>query len=163
MRLRQRQSSKGQLAPGARLNERELAQALNVSRTPLREAIKHAFARRGAWWAAELRRGGGADVRAGRDTFEVIAGLEGQSGESGGSASARPSWPRSAPALRDDGRLDARRDLPTYRLNAQIHTLINAAAQNPVLAQTTSATSTRGCRRCAFRSNRRGEVEARSP
>ena len=32
-----------QLAPGAKLNERELCEVLNVSRTPLREAIKD-------WW-----------------------------------------------------------------------------------------------------------------
>ena len=30
----------GQITPGAKLNERELSQLLNVSRTPLREAIK---------------------------------------------------------------------------------------------------------------------------
>ena len=30
----------GRIAPGAKLNERELSEALSVSRTPLREAIK---------------------------------------------------------------------------------------------------------------------------
>ena len=71
-----------QLAPGAKLNERELCEVLNVSRTPLREAIKMLAAEglvellpnRGAI-ALQLTE---ADVL---NTFEVMAGLEGQSGE----------------------------------------------------------------------------------
>ena len=39
MRLRQ-MLVEGRIAPGAKLNERELAEILQVSRTPLREAIK---------------------------------------------------------------------------------------------------------------------------
>ena len=39
VRLRQR-IVEGHLAPGRKLNERELAESLRVSRTPLREAIK---------------------------------------------------------------------------------------------------------------------------
>ena len=39
VRLRQR-IVEGHLAPGAKLNERELSELLQVSRTPLREAIK---------------------------------------------------------------------------------------------------------------------------
>ena len=39
LRLRQR-IVEGQLAPGDKLNERELSESLQVSRTPLREAIK---------------------------------------------------------------------------------------------------------------------------
>ena len=72
----------GSIAPGAKLNERELSEVLNVSRTPLREAIKMLAAEglvellpnRGAI-AVELTE---ADVR---NTFEVMAGLEAQSGE----------------------------------------------------------------------------------
>ena len=67
----------GSIAPGAKLNERELSEVLNVSRTPLREAIKMLAAEglvellpnRGAI-AVELTE---ADVR---NTFEVMAGLE---------------------------------------------------------------------------------------
>jgi DNA-binding GntR family transcriptional regulator len=70
------------IAPGAKLNERELSEVLNVSRTPLREAIKMLAAEglvellpnRGAI-AVELSP---ADVL---NTFEVMAGLEAQSGE----------------------------------------------------------------------------------
>ncbi|MEP7057247.1 MAG: winged helix-turn-helix domain-containing protein, partial [Caldimonas sp.] len=39
VRLRQR-IVEGRIAPGAKLNERELSAELQVSRTPLREAIK---------------------------------------------------------------------------------------------------------------------------
>ena len=39
LRLRQ-MLVESQIPPGAKLNERELAEVLNVSRTPLREAIK---------------------------------------------------------------------------------------------------------------------------
>src|SRR3954471_22106510 len=71
----------GRIAPGAKLNERELSEVLNVSRTPLREAIKMLAAEglvellpnRGAI-AVSLTE---ADVR---DTFEVMGGLEGMSG-----------------------------------------------------------------------------------
>jgi DNA-binding GntR family transcriptional regulator len=46
-----------------------------------------------------------------------------------------------------------RRDLPTYyRINAQIHTLINAAARNPVLTQTWRTVNAR-LQAMRFRSN----------
>jgi DNA-binding GntR family transcriptional regulator len=69
------------IAPGAKLNERALCESLNISRTPLREAIKALAAEglvallpnRGAVAVALTE----ADVR---HTFEVMAGLEGQSG-----------------------------------------------------------------------------------
>lgn len=137
VRLRQR-IVEGQLAPGAKLNERELAQALNVSRTPLREAIKMLAAE----GLVELLPNRGAVVaqmseQDVSDTFEVIAGLEGQSGEL---AAQRISETELAEIRALHFEMMAawtRRDLPTYyRINAQIHTLINAAARNPVLAQT---------------------------
>ena len=72
----------GRIAPGAKLNERELAELLGVSRTPLREAIKLLAAEglvdllpnRGAV-AVKLTE---ADVL---DSFELLAGLEAMSGE----------------------------------------------------------------------------------
>ena len=137
VRLRQR-IVEGQLAPGAKLNERELAQALNVSRTPLREAIKMLAAE----GLVELLPNRGAVVAQMSeqdviDTFEVIAGLEGKSGEL---AAQRISEAELAEIRALHFEMMAawtRRDLPTYyRINAQIHTLINAAASNPVLAQT---------------------------
>src|SRR6187551_2693773 len=70
------------ILPGAKLNERELSEVLNVSRTPLREAIKMLAAEglvellpnRGAIAVALSE----ADVL---NTFEVMAGLEGMAGE----------------------------------------------------------------------------------
>jgi DNA-binding GntR family transcriptional regulator len=125
----------GRIAPGAKLNERELATVLRVSRTPLREAIKILAAEglldlvpnRGAT-AVSL---GVDDVR---HTFEVMAGLEALSGE----LAAQRITPAELAAMKA---LQVQmmvaysdRDLSAYyRLNGQIHAAINAAARNPVL------------------------------
>jgi DNA-binding GntR family transcriptional regulator len=136
-RLRQR-IVEGAIAPGAKLNERELSESLHVSRTPLREAIKMLAAEglvellpnRGAV-AASL---GEQDVA---DTFEVIAGLEGQSGELAAQRITDAELAEIRALHYEMLAAFTRRDLSTYyRLNAQIHTLINAAARNPVLTQT---------------------------
>lgn len=152
-RLRQR-LVEGQIAPGAKLNERELSESLQVSRTPLREAIKMLAAEglvellpnRGAV-AASLS---AQDVA---DTFEVIAGLEGQSGALAAQR-ITPAELAEIQALHYE-MLAAftRRDLSTYyRLNAQIHTLINAAARNPVLTHTWRTVNAR-LQALRFRSN----------
>lgn len=128
----------GRIAPGAKLNERALAEQLQVSRTPLREAIKTLAAEglvellpnRGAV-AAQLS---AQDVA---DTFEVIAGLEGQSGELAAQRITAPELAEIRALHYEMLAAHTRRDLPTYyRLNAQIHERINAAARNPVLTQT---------------------------
>ena len=84
------------------------------------------------------------------DTFEVIAGARGPGG--------RARLPAHHDAELDEIRAlhfemlaaHTRRDLPTYyRLNAAIHSHINAAARNAVLAARSTARSTRACRRCA--------------
>jgi DNA-binding GntR family transcriptional regulator len=89
----------GRIAPGAKLNERELCELLNVSRTPLREAIKMLAAEglvellpnRGAI-AVSLTE---ADVL---NTFEVMAGLEAHVRRTGRRAHHdRRNWPRSRP------------------------------------------------------------------
>ncbi len=146
------------IAPGAKLNERELSEILNVSRTPLREAIKMLAAEglvellpnRGAI-AVELTE---ADVR---NTFEVMAGLEAQSGE------------LAALRITDDELQEikamhyemlaayTRQDLPTYyRLNAAIHNAVNLAAKNPVLTATYQQVNAR-LQALRFRSNQDGE------
>ncbi len=126
----------GHIAPGAKLNERALAEALHVSRTPLREAIKmlaseglvDLLPNRGAV-AVKLTE---ADVV---HSFELLAELEGLAGELAAQ--------RIGDAAREELRAKhyemlachARRDLSGYyRLNALIHAGINAAAANPVLA-----------------------------
>lgn len=135
----------GRIAPGAKLNERELSEALHVSRTPLREAIKQLAAEglvdllpnRGAV-AVRL---GEADVE---HAFEVLAALEGLSGEL---AAARATEAEIAEirALHYEMRAcHARSDLSGYyRLNAQIHAAINAAARNPVLQRHYAAINAR--------------------
>src|SRR5262245_61949500 len=128
----------GRIAPGAKLNERELAEALRVSRTPLREAIKvlaseglvDLLPNRGAV-AVSLSE---ADIV---DTFEVLAQLEGFSGE----LAARRITTEELAELRalhyEMVACFTRRDLSGYyRLNAKIHSLINAAAKSPALTRT---------------------------
>lgn len=153
----------GQIAPGAKLNERELCEVLHVSRTPLREAIKMLAAEglvellpnRGAI-AVQLDE---ADIL---NTFEVMAGLEGLSGEL---AAQRISAGELAEIKAMHFEMLAaytRRDLSVYyRLNAAIHSAINAAARNPVLASTYEQVNAR-LQALRFRSNLDGEKWARA-
>jgi DNA-binding GntR family transcriptional regulator len=144
----------GAIEPGQKLNERALAEQLNVSRTPLREAIRMLAAEglvellphRGAV-AAQFS---AQDVA---DTFEVIAGLEGQSGQLAAERIG-PDELSEIRALNFEMRAaHTRRDLPTYyRLNATIHDHINAAARNPVLKQTYLTVNAR-LQALRFRSN----------
>ena len=153
VRLRQR-IVEGQVAPGAKLNERALSEQLQVSRTPLREAIKMLAAEglvvllpnRGAV-VAQLS---AQDVV---DTFEVIAGLEGQSGELAAQRITEAELAEIRALHFEMRAAHTRRDLPTYyRLNALIHNQINAAARNPVLIQTYRTINAR-LQALRFRSN----------
>jgi len=153
VRLRER-IVEGRIAPGAKLNERELSAALQVSRTPLREAIRMLAAE----GLVELKPNRGAVVaqmsqQDVADTFELIAALEGQSGE----LAAQRITPAELAELRalhfEMLAAHARGDLPTYyRLNAQIHVGINAAARNKVLTQTWANINAR-LQALRFRSN----------
>lgn len=135
----------GRIAPGSKLNERELAERLGVSRTPLREAIR-ALAAEGL---VDLLPNRGAvavqmDEETVRHTFEVLAGLEGLSGE----LAAQRITDAEVAELRalhyEMLACHARGDLPGYyRFNAQIHDGINAAAKNPVLTSTYRALNAR--------------------
>ncbi|OQW55481.1 MAG: GntR family transcriptional regulator [Proteobacteria bacterium SG_bin9] len=126
----------GDLAPGARIPERELCEKFEVSRTPLREALK-VLAAEGL---IELLANRGARVRVFsegdiRNLFEVIAGLDFVAGR------------LACERITDEGianierlHLDMytcymRRELADYfRLNQQIHQEIVDAAGNPVLS-----------------------------
>lgn len=147
----------GALAPGARLNERELSERLGVSRTPLREAFRLLAAEglllqlpnRGVQVVALSRE----DVR---HAFEVMASLEGLAGELAAA--------RATDADLDDlrvlqGDLESahkRRDLPGYyRVNRAIHDRLNAIAANPVLAQAYRTLNAR-LHALRFRSNLNG-------
>jgi DNA-binding GntR family transcriptional regulator len=143
-----------QIAPGAKLNERELSEVLQVSRTPLREAIKMLAAEglvellpnRGAI-AVELTED---DVL---HTFEVMAGLEALSGEL---AAQRVTDAELAEIRAMHFEMLAaytRRDLSAYyRLNSAIHRAVNAAAKNPVLTATYNQVNAR-LQALRFRSN----------
>ena len=148
----------GQIAPGAKLNERELSQLLNVSRTPLREAIKMLAAE----GLVELLPNRGAiavslteeDVLA---TFEVMAGLEGMAGE----LAAQRITPQELAEIQamqfEMMAAYTRRDLSAYyALNARIHNAINDAAKNPVLSTVYNQVNAR-LQALRFRSNQDGE------
>lgn len=153
VRLRQR-IVEGQLAPGAKLNERELSELLQVSRTPLREAIRMLAAE----GLVELLPNRGAVVaqmsaQDVADTFELIAGLEGQSGELAAQRISDAQLAEIRALHYEMLAAHTRRDLPGYyRLNAQIHSHINAAAANRVLTQTWANVNAR-LQALRFRSN----------
>jgi DNA-binding GntR family transcriptional regulator len=148
----------GHIAPGAKLNERELSEELKVSRTPLREAIKMLAAEglvellpnRGAI-AVELSE---TDIL---NTFEVMAGLEGQSGELAAQRITDSELAEIKAMHYEMMAAYTRRDLSAYyRLNAAIHHAINAAARNPVLTATYNQVNAR-LQALRFRSNQDGE------
>lgn len=148
----------GQIAPGAKLNERALCEVLHISRTPLREAIKMLAAE----GLVELlpNRGSVAvklDAHDVRHTFEVMAALEALSGRL---AAERITDTELAEiqALHFEMRAaHARQDLSRYyQLNAAIHRAINVAARNPVLTHTYNQVNAR-LQALRFRSNQDGE------
>jgi len=146
------------IPPGAKLNERELSGVLNVSRTPLREAIKMLAAE----GLVELLPNRGAiavqlteqDVR---NTFEVMAGLEAQSGELAAQRITDGELTEIKAMHYEMLAAYTRGDLPTYyRLNAAIHNAINMAAKNPVLPLTYLQVNAR-LQALRFKSNQDGE------
>jgi DNA-binding GntR family transcriptional regulator len=135
----------GRIAPGAKLNERELCEQLRVSRTPLREAIKLLAAEglvdllpnRGAV-AVKLSE---ADVM---HSFELLAMLEGMAGELAAQRITEAELAELRAKHYEMLASFARRDLSGYyRLNAQIHAAIGDAAKNPVFANTYRAVNAR--------------------
>lgn len=144
----------GELAPGARLNERELSERLGVSRTPLREAFRMLAAdgllvqlpNRGAQVVALSP----DDVR---HAFEVMASLEGLSGELAAQRVIDDDL-RDLRALQAEMEAaHARHDLPTYyRVNRAIHDRINGVAGNPILTHAFRTLNTR-LHALRFRSN----------
>ena len=146
----------GAIAPGAKLNERELAEQLQVSRTPLREAIKMLAAE----GLVELlpNRGAVAVQLTERATSPT------PSRSSPGSKASRANWRRSASRDAELAEIRAlhyemlaaytRRDLSDLlpHQRARSTTTINAAARNPVLTQTYRTVNAR-LQALRFRSN----------
>lgn len=135
----------GLVPPGARLNERVLCQQLQVSRTPLREALK-VLAAEGL---VELLPNRGAivtpiSVAEIDHVFEVLGPLEGLSGEL---ACARISDAQLAEirALHFEMlRHHSRGDRAQYfRCNQAIHEAIAGAAANPILQASYGALNAR--------------------
>src|SRR5476649_393436 len=144
----------GELAPGARLNERELSERLGVSRTPLREAFRMLAAdgllvqlpNRGA----QVVSLSAEDVR---HAFEVMATLEGLSGELAVAHVTETDLADLAALQAEMEEAHARHNLPSYyRANRAIHDRINAIAGNPILTHTFQTLNAR-LHALRFRSN----------
>lgn len=128
----------GRLAPGARLNERELCEKLGISRTPLREAIK-LLATEGL---VELVPNRGAIVSAVEpariaETLTVMGALEGLAGELA-CANATEKGIERIRRLHDEMlAMHAKGDLAGYfRYNQMIHMSLVEASGNATLANT---------------------------
>ncbi len=147
----------GRIAPGAKLNERELCEQLAVSRTPLREAIKMLAAE----GLVELLPHRGAiapalDAESVRHTFELMGGLEALSGELAAQRITDAELAEIQALHFEMLAAYTRRDLSAYyQLNARIHRAINAAAKNPVLTSTYDRVNAR-LQALRFRSNQDG-------
>jgi DNA-binding GntR family transcriptional regulator len=144
----------GELAPGARLNERGLSERLGVSRTPLREAFRMLASdgllvqlpNRGAQVVALSAE----DVR---HAFAVMASLEGLSGELAAQHVGDSDVVELRAMQAEMEAAHAQHDLPSYyRVNRAIHDRINAIAGNPILTQTFRTLNTR-LHALRFRSN----------
>ncbi|PTE21831.1 GntR family transcriptional regulator [Cereibacter changlensis JA139] len=137
--------ARGVLAPGSKLNEKDLCASFNVSRTPLREAIR-ALAAEGLVVVTPHRGASVATVSEDQilESFVVMGALEGLAGEL---AAPRISEPQLA-AIRADhaAMLDCRAagDLDGYYAhNRRIHDAIFEAADNATLNSTRQLIFTR--------------------
>ncbi|MES2025976.1 MAG: GntR family transcriptional regulator [Pseudomonadota bacterium] len=133
----QRLIIEGVLAPGMKLNEREVCERLGISRTPLREAMK-VLASEGLIDIVPNR---GAFVSKMNDTevweaFEMMSGLEALSGELAAERIS-PAEIADIKALHQAMLVcRAQNDLPGYySRNQTIHNKINEAARNSMLRQ----------------------------
>ena len=126
----------GEIPPGARIPERELCEKLEISRTPLREALK-VLAAEGLVQLLPNRGSRAAKLtdKDMRDLFEVCQGLEALAGEL---ACERISDAAIAAIAESHGVMVEHyrnRDLiQYYRCNRAIHEAIIAAAGNPALS-----------------------------
>lgn len=144
----------GVLAPGAKLNERELSEQLGVSRTPLREAFRMLA---GDGLLVQLPNRGAQVVAMSREdvqhAFEVMGALEAFAGEL---AVSRVTDGDIADLRALQAEMEAahsRHDLPAYyQINRVIHDRLNAIAANPVLTHTYRTLNTR-LHALRFRSN----------
>jgi DNA-binding GntR family transcriptional regulator len=140
----------GLIPPGGKLNERTLCEELHISRTPLREGLVELLPNRGSV-AVQLSE---ADVH---HTFEVMAGLEGLSGELAAQRVTEAELNEIKALHYEMMAAYTRRDLSAYyQINAAIHRSFNAAAKNPVLTTTYNQVNAR-LQALRFRSNQDGD------
>lgn len=127
----------GELPAGMRLNERELCDRLQVSRTPLREAFRLLSAdglvqitpNRGAQVIALSEK----DIR---ESFEVMGALEALSGELACQRITDAEISEIKALTFEMQACHARQDLSAYyHVNRAIHDRINAAGHNQLLSQ----------------------------
>ena len=146
----------GVLEPGARLNERVLCEQLEVSRTPLREALRRlahdglceVIPNRGAFVTRMSR-------EAVLESFQVMGALEALSAELEFVCALTPDFEfDEIGALTFEVRAShAPRDLPEYyRYNRAIHERISRAARNELLADLSQRLNLR-IQNLRFRSN----------
>lgn len=135
--LLREQIIEGRLAPGTRLNERELCEQFGISRTPLREAFQQlAFED-----LIEMQPNRGARVTVLsetdiRESFTVLGSLETLAGQLA-CQHATDEETREIIALTHEMKaLYIRHDLPNYyKINRIIHSRIIQAARNSLLEQ----------------------------
>jgi len=144
----------GTLAPGARLNERELSEQLGVSRTPLREAFRILA---GDGLLTQLPNRGAQVVALSaedvRHAFDVMGSLEGLAGELAVTRVTDADLETLRALQAEMETAHAQRDLPAYyRINRAIHDRLNAIAGNPILTHTYRGLNTR-LHALRFRSN----------
>lgn len=128
----------GHLEDGARIPERALCERFNISRTPLREALK-VLAAEGL---IELLPNRGARVRALsaadlREVFDVMGGLEALAGRLACERITDAEFAEIERVHHEMYHFYLRRDIHGYfRCNQSIHQMIVAAAGNALLAST---------------------------
>lgn len=129
--------TEGVLAPGKKLNERELCETLGISRTPLREALK-VLAVEGL---IEINPNRGATVARMseleiRETFELMSGIEAFAGELACDRITAEELDEIKALHYAMVVSKNQNDLPGYyQRNRAIHDLINQAARNSALRQ----------------------------
>lgn len=146
--------TEGELPAGTRLNERDLCERLGVSRTPLREAFRLLSAE----GLVQIQPNRGAQVAALsaediRESFEVMSALEALSGELACRRITDEEVAEIKALTFEMLACHARKDMPAYyRLNHEIHNLINRAARNRLLSQVYATLNLR-IQNLRFRSN----------
>ncbi len=126
----------GEIPPGARIPERDLCEKLQISRTPLREALK-VLAAEGLVQLLPNRGSRAAKLtdKDLHDLFEVCQGLEALAGELASERITDAGIGEIAAAQDAMAQHYREGDLTRYyRCNRQIHEAIIAAADNPVLS-----------------------------